>query len=66
MKNLRRILAAVLMTLVIGFGAFAQKNDNERRPPKDGDNKVKVREKERQPQNNDRGNNNKKGNNNRN
>ena len=59
MRNLKRMLAAILMTLVIGFGAFAQKNDNSERPRKE-DNKVKVRDKggDRQPRNNQGNNNN--------
>jgi hypothetical protein len=56
MKKVRKILAAALMASVIGVagvGGFAQKNDNDRRPPKEG-NRVKEGNK-RPPQNNNQG-----------
>jgi len=59
MRKLRRMLAAALMASVIGIGGFAQKNDNDRRPPKE-DNKVKEGNK-RPPQNSNQGNNNRRG-----
>lgn len=51
MRKLKRILAAILVALVIGIGAFAQKGGDDRRPPKE-DNKVKVRDKDKQQNNN--------------
>ena len=50
MKNLKRILATVMMLGVISAGAFAQKKEEPKRPPKDPDNKVVVKDK--QPNNN--------------
>ena len=47
MKDLRRILAAILIGMVISVGGFAQKNDN--RPPKET---PKVKEKEKPPPSN--------------
>jgi hypothetical protein len=52
MRKLKRILAAILVALVIGIGAFAQKGGDDKRPPKE-DNKVKVKEKP--PQNSNQG-----------
>ena len=59
MIKLRQLLAAILMALVIGVDGFAQKNDNDRRPPKEGS-KVKEGNK-RPPPNTSQGNNNKHG-----
>jgi len=56
MKSFKRLMAAVLMASVIGISGFAQKNDNDRRPPKE-DNKVKEGNKRPPPQNSNRGNN---------
>ena len=46
MKNLKRMLAAIMMVCIISLGAFAQKKEPEpKRPPKPADNKVIVKEK---------------------
>jgi len=58
MRELRRILMAVLMGTTISFGAFAQKNDN--RPPKEQP-KVVDKEKEKPPPSNSNQNSNKRG-----
>jgi hypothetical protein len=50
MRKLKRILAAILVALVIGIGAFAQRGGDDKRPPKE-DNKVKVRDKDKQQNN---------------
>jgi len=47
MKDLRQILVAVLMGMIISVGVYAQKNDN--RPPKDPPTKVVDKEKEKPP-----------------
>jgi hypothetical protein len=44
MKELRQILVAVLIGMVISVGAFAQKG-NDNRPPKEPPSKVKEKEK---------------------
>ena len=49
MKELRRILVAVLLGLMISVGVFAQKNDN--RPPKEQP-RVVDKEKEKPPPSN--------------
>ena len=49
MKELRRILVAVLFGLMISVGVFAQKNDN--RPPKEQP-RVVDKEKEKPPPSN--------------
>lgn len=49
MKDLKRILVAVLIGMTISAGAFAQKNDN--RPPKEQP-KVVDKEKEKPPPSN--------------
>jgi len=49
MKDLRQILVAVLMGMMISVGAYAQKNDN--RPPKEQP-KVVDKQKEKPPPNN--------------
>jgi hypothetical protein len=46
MKDLRQILAAVLMGMIFSVGGYAQKNDN--RPPKEQP-KVVDKEKEKPP-----------------
>ena len=46
MKDLRQILVAVLMGMIISVGVYAQKNDN--RPPKEQP-KVVDKEKEKPP-----------------
>ena len=54
MKNLKRMLAAIMMVCIISLGAFAQKKTPEpKRPPKPADNKVIVKEKP--PSNNNQG-----------
>ena len=58
MKELRRILVAILIAMTISVGAFAQKNDN--RPPKEQP-KVVDKEKEKPPPSNNNQNNNKRG-----
>jgi hypothetical protein len=58
MKELRRILVAILIGTTISVGAFAQKNDN--RPPKEQP-KVVDKEKEKPPPSNNNQNNNKRG-----
>ena len=50
MRNLRRILVAVLMGATISVGGFAQKN-NDNRPPKEQP-KVVDKEKEKPPPSN--------------
>ena len=45
MKKVKRMLAAVAMVCIVSAGAFAQKKDEPKRPPKDPDNKVVVKEK---------------------
>lgn len=52
MKNLMRKLLVIGMLSFVSTGVFAQKND-EKRPPKDRDTKVVVKDKERErpPQN---------------
>ncbi len=54
MRKLKQILAVILMTSVIGIGAFGQKKDDDKRPPKDA-NPVKVRDKDKPPPSNNRG-----------
>jgi hypothetical protein len=49
MKDLRQILVAVLMGMMISVGVYAQKNDN--RPPKEQP-KVVDKQKEKPPPNN--------------
>lgn len=49
MKDLRQILVAALMGMMISVGAYAQKNDN--RPPKEQP-KVVDKQKEKPPPNN--------------
>ena len=58
MKDLRQILVAVLMGMIISVGVYAQKNDN--RPPKEQP-KVVDREKETKPPPNNNQNTNKRG-----
>lgn len=55
MRKLKRVLAAIMMASVIGIATFAQKGGDDKRPPKE-DNKVKVRDKEKPPQNSNQGN----------
>ena len=57
MKELKRILGAVLIGMTISVGAFAQKNDN--RPPKEQP-KVVDKDKEKPPPSNNQ-NSNKRG-----
>ena len=46
MKKLKRMLAGMVMVGIISAGAFAQKPKEEpKRPPKQADNKVVVKEK---------------------
>ena len=54
MKELRRILVAVLLGLMISVGGFAQKNDN--RPPKEQP-RVVDKEKDKPPPSNNNQNN---------
>jgi hypothetical protein len=49
MKDLRQILVAVLLGMMISVGVYAQKNDN--RPPKETP-KVVDKQKEKPPPNN--------------
>jgi hypothetical protein len=58
MRELRRILMAVLIGTTISFGAFAQQNDN--RPPKEKP-KVVDKDKEKPPPRNSNQNSNKRG-----
>lgn len=54
MKKLKRILAMATMIFIVSAGAFGQKKGEEpKRPPKDADNKVVVKEKP--PQNTNQG-----------
>jgi len=50
MKKLKRLLAGIMMVGIISVGALAQKKEEPKRPPKDPDNKVVVKDK--QPNNN--------------
>jgi hypothetical protein len=56
MKELRQILVAVLMGMMISIGAFAQKG-NDNRPPKDPPTKVVDKQKEKPPPSNNQNNN---------
>ena len=59
MKKLKRMLAGMVMVGIISAGVFAQKPKEEpKRPPKDPDNKVVVKDKQPGPNsnNNSRGN----------
>jgi hypothetical protein len=59
MRELRRILMAVLIGMMISIGAFAQKGGNDNRPPKETP-RVVDKEKDRPPpSNNNQGNTNK-------
>jgi hypothetical protein len=49
MRKLKRVLVAVLIGTVISLGAFAQRNGNDNRPPKDNG---KVVEKPKPPPSN--------------
>jgi hypothetical protein len=40
------MLAAIMMVGIISAGAFAQKKEEPKRPPKDPDNKVVVKDKQ--------------------
>jgi hypothetical protein len=51
MKKLKQALVVALMTMVIGVGVFGQKGQDDKRPPKEK-HEVPVKEKERQPPNN--------------
>jgi hypothetical protein len=55
MKELRQILVAVLIGMIISVGAFGQKG-NDNRPPKEPPSKVKEKEKP-PPRNNNQNNN---------
>lgn len=59
MKNLKRMLAAVAMVCIVSAGAFAQKGkgDEPKRPPKNPDNRVVVKEKPAPNNNRNQGNN---------
>lgn len=60
MKELRKMLLAVLVGTLIAVGAFAQKSSNDNRPPKEQP-RVVDREKEtRPPSNRGQSNNNRK------
>ena len=60
MKKIKRMLAMLAMVSIVSIGAFAQKKGDEpKRPPKDPDNKVVVKEKP--APNNNQGNSNKRG-----
>lgn len=48
MRKLKRILAVILMTSVVGVAAFGQKDNDNKRPPKDPT-PVKVRDKDNKP-----------------
>jgi hypothetical protein len=54
MKNLKRMLATVMMLGLVSAVTFGQKKDEPKRPPKDPDNKVVVKDK--QPNNNNNSN----------
>ena len=59
MKELRQILVAVLIGMVISVSAFAQKNDN--RPPKERPKVVDKPKTEKPPPSNNNQNNNRRG-----
>jgi hypothetical protein len=57
MKKLKRILSGMVMVGIISAGVFAQKPKEEpKRPPKDPDNKVVVKEKPAPNSNTNQGN----------
>ena len=57
MKELKRMLAGIVMVGLISAGALAQKKGEEaKRPPKDPDNKVVVKDKQPNNSNSNRGN----------
>jgi hypothetical protein len=57
MKKLKRMLAGAMMVAILSAGAFAQKKSEEpKRPPKDPDNKVVVKEKPAPNSNTNQGN----------
>jgi len=58
MRELRRILVAVLLGTMISAGAFAQKNDN--RPPKETPKVVDKAKDKPPPNSNNQGNSNKR------
>jgi hypothetical protein len=57
MKQLNRILLAMLVATVVAAGSFAQKNSNDNRPPKGNE---KIVEKPKPPPSNSNSNSNKK------
>ena len=46
MKQLKRILLAILVATVVAAGAFGQKNSNDNRPPKE---QPRIIEKPKEP-----------------
>jgi hypothetical protein len=58
MKELKQILVAALIGMMISIGVFAQKGGNDNRPPKEPQ-KVVDKEKNKPPPNNNQGNSNK-------
>ena len=56
MKNLKRLLAGIMMVGILSAGALGQKKEEPKRPPKDPDNKVVVKEKPPNNNNNNSGN----------
>jgi hypothetical protein len=56
MNMLKRMLMAVAMACLVSAGAFAQKRDEDKRPPKPDNTKVVVQPKqEKPPQNSNQG-----------
>jgi len=49
MTNLKRKLLAAAIACFVSAGSFAQKRDEERRPPKDKNNQVIVQPKQEKP-----------------
>ncbi len=49
MTNLKRKLLAAAIACFVSAGAFAQKRGEDRRPPKDENNKVVVQPKQEKP-----------------
>lgn len=55
MTSFKQKLMAVAMASVVSVGAFAQKKEEDKRPPKSPDTKVVVEPKGKPPQNSNQG-----------
>jgi hypothetical protein len=56
MERLKRILLAAVMCCIVSAGAFAQKQDPDKPPPKDPNNQTKVKANDDKRSSPDRGN----------